>query len=232
MLAYLLATGIKIESLECRYGDQEPLFRNLFLKIEPGETIALTGESGIGKTSLLKAIAGFIQTNSGDIGFFGNRVDEPKLIAENVRKDQIGFVFQDYYLIDHLTSCQNVMLPGLMGNSLDVRKIEKRAKELMSSLNLSHLYDRYPDALSGGEKQRVCIARAFFKFPEIILADEPTGSLDAKNSDIVIRLLINAAKVQGTTLVLATHSKNVAKRMQRVLTLHSKGIEEESNLLS
>ena len=227
-----MATGINIESLECRYGDQEPLYRNLFLKIEPGETIALTGESGIGKTSLLKAIAGFIPTNRGNIGFFSDRVDEPILDAEIVRKDKIGFVFQDYYLIDHLTSCQNVMLPGLMGDSLGVRKIEKRAKKLMSSLNVSHLFNRYPNALSGGEKQRVCIARAFFKSPEIILADEPTGSLDAKNSDVVIRLLINTAKAQGTTLVLATHSKNVAQRMQRVLTLHSKGIEEESNLLS
>ncbi|GIR49379.1 MAG: hypothetical protein CM15mP58_14760 [Burkholderiaceae bacterium] len=132
--------------------------------------------------------------------------------AETVRKDKIGFVFQDYYLIDHLTSCQNVMLPGLMGDCLGVRKIEKKAKELMSSLNVSHLFDRYPNALSGGEKQRVCIARAFFKSPEIILADEPTGSLDAKNSDIVIRLLINTAKAQGTTLVLATHSKNVAQK--------------------
>ena len=227
-----MATGIKIESLECRYGDQEPLYRNLFLKIEPGETIALTGESGIGKTSLLKAIAGYIPTNKGNIGFFSDQVDKPKLDAERVRKDKIGFVFQDYYLIDHLTSCQNVMLPGLMGDSLDVPKIEKRAKELMSSLNVSYLFDRYPDALSGGEKQRVCIARAFFKYPDIILADEPTGSLDAKNSDVVIRLLINTAKAQGTTLLLATHSKNVAKRMQRVLTLHSKGIEEEINLLS
>ena len=227
-----MATGIKIESLECRYGNQEPLYRNLFLKIEPGETIALTGESGIGKTSLLKAIAGFLPTNSGSIGFFSDRVDEHKLNAESVRRDKIGFVFQDYYLIEHLTGCQNVMLPGLMGDSLGVRKIEERAKELMASLNVSHLFDRYPDALSGGEKQRICIARAFFKSPEIILADEPTGSLDAKNSDVVIRLLINTAKARGTTLVLATHSKNVAKRMQRVLTLHSKGIEEESNLLS
>ncbi len=227
-----MATGIKIESLECRYGDQDPLYSNLFLTIEPGQTIALTGESGIGKTSLLKAIAGFIPTCTGNIGFFSDHVDGPKLDAENVRRDKIGFVFQDYYLIDHLTGCQNVMLPGLMGISSSLRKIEERAKELMASLNVSHLYNRYPDALSGGEKQRICIARAFFKSPDIILADEPTGSLDTKNSDVVIRLLINTAKARGTTLVLATHSKNVAERMQRVLTLHSKGIEEERNLLS
>ena len=89
-----------------------------------------------------------------------------------MRRDKIGFVFQDYYLIDHLTGCQNVMLPGLMGVNLGLRKIEERAKELMASLNVSHLFNRYPDALSGGEKQRICIARAFFKSPEIVLADE------------------------------------------------------------
>ena len=227
-----MATGINIESLECRFGDQEPLYSNLFLKIQPGQTIALTGESGIGKTSFLRAIAGFTRISSGNIGFFSGQVEGSTLDAETVRKEKIGFVFQDYYLIDHLTGCQNVMLPGLMGVNLGLREIEERAKELMASLNVSHLFNRYPDALSGGEKQRICIARAFFKSPEIILADEPTGSLDAKNSDIVIQLLINAAKARGTTLVLATHSKNVAKRMQRVLTLHSKGIEEESNLLS
>ena len=227
-----MATGIKIESLECRYGDHEPLYSNLFLTIEPGQTIALTGESGIGKTSLLKAIAGFMAISKGNIGFFSDHDDRSILDAEHVRRDKIGFVFQDYYLIDHLTGCQNVMLPGLMGACLGLRKIEERAKELMASLNVSHLFNRYPDALSGGEKQRICIARAFFKSPDIILADEPTGSLDGKNSDVVIQLLINTAKARGTTLVLATHSKNVAKRMQRVLTLHSNGIEEESNLLS
>ena len=181
---------------------------------------------------MLKAIAGFIPITSGNIGFFSDHADRSILDAENVRRDKIGFVFQDYYLIDHLTGCQNVMLPGLMGVNLGLRKINERAKELMSLLNVSHLLNRYPDALSGGEKQRICIARAFFKSPEIILADEPTGSLDGKNSDVVIRLLINTAKARGTTLVLATHSKNVAKRMQRVLTLHSNGIKEESNLLS
>ena len=119
-----MATGIKIESLECRYGDQEPLYRKLFIKIEPGETIAPTGESGIGKTSLLKAIAGFIPINSGNINFFSDRFSGGVLEAETVRRDKIGFVFQDYYLIEHLTGCQNVMLPGLMGDSLGVRKIE------------------------------------------------------------------------------------------------------------
>ena len=87
-----MATGIKIESLECRYGDHEPLYSNLFLKIEPGQTIALTGESGIGKTSLLKAIAGFIPTTSGNIGFFSDHVDGPILDVEDVRRDKIGFV--------------------------------------------------------------------------------------------------------------------------------------------
>ena len=122
------------------------------------------------------------------------------------------------------------MLPGLMGDSLGVRKIEERAKELMDSLNVSS--SQSVSRCFIREKNRGFVLRAFFKSPEIILADEPTGSLDAKNSDVVIRLLINTAKARGTTLVLATHSKNVAKRMQRVLTLHSKGIEEESNLLS
>ncbi len=221
-----MATGIKINSIECCYGEREPIYKNLSLEIVPGQTVALMGESGVGKTSLLKAIAGFVPLRSGNISFFSSRVNEHFQDSEYIKKEKIGFVFQDYYLIDHLTGCQNVMLPGLMGIDAGLREVEERAKELMAALNVSHLQDRYPDTLSGGEKQRICIARAFFKSPEIVLADEPTGSLDEKNSEIVIRVLINAAKKDGTTLVLATHSKNVASRMEREIVLNSCGIQE------
>ena len=222
-----MATGININSIECSYNGEESLYKNLSLSIKPGETVALTGESGVGKTSLLRAIAGFIPLKSGNIGF-SSGMNKSLQDSEYVRKEKIGFVFQDYYLIDHLTNCQNVMLPGLMRTYSNLGKIEDRAKELMFALNVLHLADRYPDSLSGGEKQRVCIARAFFKAPDIVLADEPTGSLDQKNSDIVIRLLIDAAKYRGTTLILATHSKSVCSQMERVLAIRSHGIEEES----
>ena len=141
---------------------------------------------------------------------------KPKLDAEIVRKDKIGFVFQDYYLIDHLTSCQNVMLPGLMGDSLGRKKNREKGKRInvfvervSLSIGIQMLYR--------GRETEGLYCGAFFKSPEIILADEPTGSLDAKNSDVVIRLLINTAKAQGTTLVLATHSKNVAQRCRKYL---------------
>ena len=183
-----------------------------------GEFVCLHGKSGSGKSTLLNLIAGIdapsngdilIQTSDGEIAL--NRLTERERTL--FRRDHIGFVFQFFNLIPTLTVLENVTLPlNLMGK----RDAHEPAASLLDAVGLGARADTYPDRLSGGEQQRVAIARALVHNPQFLLADEPTGNLDAETSEVVLSLLLRLSRCAGKTLVMATHATEIAERADRV----------------
>ncbi|RYM06480.1 ABC transporter ATP-binding protein [Sporolactobacillus sp. THM7-7] len=190
--------------------------QDVSFSVEDGEYIAIMGESGSGKTTLLNILATLEKPTSGSVILNGQDVTEIKenRLAE-FRRAHLGFVFQDFNLLDTLSIRDNIFLPLVLGR-YTVREMEQRLKELAPKLNIADLLDKQPFELSGGQKQRVAIARALITLPEIILADEPTAALDFKNSEDLLNLLeeINGA---GQTILMVTHSAIAASHAKRVL---------------
>ena len=195
---------------------------NLSLDVNEGDSIAIMGPSGSGKTTLMN-IAGLLdKADSGKVLFRDKDImqfndDE----AAAYRNMNIGFVFQEHLLLPHLTVRENILLP-LLASKHDREQLlhkEQRAAELMVRTGISDLSSRYPAAISGGEAQRAALVRALVNSPSILLADEPTGSLDAKNAEIMGELLSELNKETGITLILATHSEKLALKMSGTLHL-------------
>ncbi len=189
-----------------------------------GDTFAIVGPSGSGKTTLLGLCAGLDRATKGSVILNGIALDdlnEDQRAA--VRNKHVGFVFQNFQLIPTLTALENVMVPlELRGDPT----AETVSREWLAKVGLGDRLDHYPAQLSGGEQQRVCIARAFSNNPQILFADEPTGNLDAENASGIVDLIFNLNRTAGTTLVLVTHDPELASRTQRVLRL--KGGKMES----
>jgi sulfate/thiosulfate transport system ATP-binding protein len=207
-----MSTPIVVEGLSKRFGSFEAV-RDVTFTAPAGAITALLGPSGSGKSTVLRMIAGLEAPSAGRI-FMGDEELTPKSVQER----RVGFVFQHYALFRHMTVRQNVAF------GLSVRHVEKpaqreRVDELLGLVGLAPFGDRYPDQLSGGQRQRVAVARALVHRPCVILADEPTGSLDAHNSAAMIDLLLAAQGEAGTTLVLVTHDSGVARRLDRTLIL-------------
>jgi len=194
--------------------------------IEAGESVAIRGPSGSGKTTLLNLMAGIDRPSRGEITIADtalSRLDERELTI--LRRERIGFIFQFFNLIPTLTAIENVRLPaeldGAGGEALPLR-----ARELLGRVGLEGRADSFPDRLSGGEQQRVGIARALVRDPEIVLADEPTGNLDAASGAEVLELLQDLVGGSRRTLVIVTHSELVAGRADRTLTLERGRLEQ------
>jgi lipoprotein-releasing system ATP-binding protein len=195
---------------------------NLFLEVEEGEKIAIMGPSGSGKTTLMNIIGLLDKPDTGDVIFRGVSVsgfseDE----AADYRNVNIGFVFQEHLLLPYLTVSENVTLP-LMASKASLKDIsakEQHIKLLMESTGIYTLRDKYPFTISGGEAQRVALVRALANNPSILLADEPTGSLDANNAEKMGELLLEINRRSGITIILATHSVNLANKMSKILRL-------------
>src|SRR5262245_28255328 len=189
---------------------------NISLHVEPGEWLAMMGPSGSGKSTMVNLIGCLDRPTSGEIWLDGQEVAS---ISANeltrVRAEKIGFVFQQFHLIPYLTAVENVMLAQYFHSMTD----EQEALEALARVGLRERADHLPAQLSGGEQQRVCIARALINDPKIILADEPTGNLDAANEEIVLRLLRDLHK-QGRTIVMVTHDPIVARLGDRRIELH------------
>jgi ABC-type lipoprotein export system ATPase subunit len=195
---------------------------NLCLDVHEGETIAIMGPSGSGKTTLMNIIGLLDKPDKGEIIFKGASIanfteDE----SADYRNMNIGFVFQEHLLLPYLTVSENIFLPLLASKHTkeDNSAKETHLKELMERTGISDLKDKYPFNISGGEAQRVALVRALANHPSILLADEPTGSLDAKNAENMGELLLDMNKVYGTTIILATHSFNLANKMSKILHL-------------
>ncbi len=195
------------------------------LTIEAGESVAILGPSGSGKSTLLGLVAGLDRPSAGSVLLDGRpleRLDEDELAL--LRRHTIGFVFQSFELIGNLTARENVLLPMELGGMAGARA---RADELLERVGLAERGHHYPAQLSGGEQQRVALARAFGPRPEILLADEPTGNLDAESGRRALDLLFELRDRQGATLVMVTHDPEVASRAERRVHLRAGSIERD-----
>lgn len=190
------------------------------------ETVAIVGASGSGKSTLLSIIAGLDTPTRGTVRLAGTDIfamDEDERAA--LRARQVGFVFQSFQLLGNLTALENVMLPLELAGRRDSRKA---ATEMMKRVGLGERLGHYPKTLSGGEQQRVALARAFVVQPAVLLADEPTGSLDFATGETVMALMFDLNREQGTTLVLVTHDRAIAARCERRITIEAGQIAEDS----
>lgn len=195
------------------------IFEDLNFHLEKGQRVAIMGKSGSGKSTLLSLISGIIKPNSGDISLDSTSykdLEESKL--NDFRATNIGFIFQNFHLVSYLNALENVMLPAKVCN---ISNAKEKAIELLESVGLSHRLNHLPSELSGGEKQRVAIARALIHNPKIILADEPSGNLDDETGKAVMDKLFELIKKNNTTLILVTHSKEVASRCEKTYELAS-----------
>ena len=191
----------------------------LDIRFPKGSMSAIMGPSGSGKTTLLNCISCYIPSDSGSI-LLGNtelaKLDEEAL-AE-VRNKELGFVFQDFLLLDGLSVRANILLPSIIGESIN-DQVEARADQLCEVFGLSHIRDKYPAEISGGEKQRTAVARALINQPLMILADEPTGNLDSKSSRAVIDSFLQARQAMDATILMVTHDSYAASFCDRVVVL-------------
>jgi putative ABC transport system ATP-binding protein len=198
-------------------GHEVKILKSLDLTISTGQFLAITGQSGSGKTTLLSLIAGLDNATGGQIVIDGQditKLDEDELAL--LRGKRFGFIFQNFHLIPTLTAIENVVLAAELNGTPGATK---KANDLLGTVGLGDRLHHYPAQLSGGEQQRLSLARAFVNEPDIILADEPTGNLDSTNSERIIELILELHRVKQATIILVTHETHVAQRAERILTL-------------
>jgi len=213
---------LALKSLKKAYpqGSQSiEIFENLNFHVARGERVAIMGKSGSGKSTLLSLISGIIKPDEGEIFLNDTAYKDLKESALNdFRATNIGFIFQNFHLVSYLNALENVMLPAKV---CKVSNPKEKAIQLLKSVGLGHRLDHLPSELSGGEKQRVAIARSLIHNPKIILADEPSGNLDEETGNAVMDILFELIKKNNTTLILVTHSQEVANRCEKSYDLVS-----------
>ncbi len=194
------------------------ILKGITFDIPQKQMVAIVGPSGSGKSTLLGLLAGLDRPTSGSIKLNGQEITSwTEYQLAHFRRQNIGYIFQSFHLIPTLTALENVALPLELSGDLTANA---RAQELLEAVGLQDRQGHYPTQLSGGEQQRVAVARAFSCRPPILFADEPTGNLDSATGQRVIDLLLNLNRDQGSTLVLVTHDSTLAARTERIITLH------------
>ncbi|MCR9246903.1 MAG: ABC transporter ATP-binding protein [bacterium] len=214
---------VELRGVGRRFGDATEVLRDVDLEVGPRETIAVLGPSGSGKSTLLNIIGGLLPPTTGSVTVAGQQLgDLSTAQMATLRNRELGFVFQTHHLLPQCTALENVLVPTLADPQRKPGpETATRARELLTEIGLGDRLDHRPAQLSGGECQRVAVVRALINEPRLVLADEPTGSLDEQSADRLGDLLTNLNEQHGVALVVVTHSQRLAQRMQRVLTLQS-----------
>ena len=232
MTAHLTARGL---FKGYRKGKIEvPVLRGVDLEVEHGEMVAVVGASGSGKSTLLHLLGLLDVPESGEVLLGGERIDNrPEKHRDLLRNHTFGFIFQFYHLLPELSALENVLMPQLISHGLwsycrARRQLRREGQELLDRVGLGHRLTHLPAELSGGEMQRAAIARALAGRPKVLLADEPTGNLDAGNGHAVLELLRDLNRERGLTMILVTHDQNIARQADRVVRLSEGRIERWS----
>ena len=201
-------------------GERIEVLRGVNLQVMPGEIVALLGPSGSGKSTMLQAVGLLEGGFGGQITIAGTRADQSDSRGRTLlRRDNLGFVYQFHHLLPDFDARENVVLPQLVAGKPRA-EAEIRSQELLTALGLGHRMTHRPSQLSGGEQQRVAVARALANRPKLVLADEPTGNLDEKTADKVLEQFLQLVRGQGSAAMIATHNERLAARMDRVVRLH------------
>ena len=214
---------LELDHISKIYGDLHAV-DDLNLTVPEGEWLAIVGSSGSGKTTLMNMIGCMDTPSKGSVKLEGRKLEDLNATQlADVRKNLIGLVFQKFYLVPHLTAVENVMVAQYYHSVVD----EKQAMEALEKVGLKDRAHHLPGQLSGGEQQRVCVARALINSPRVILADEPTGNLDEATADRVFDQFVSLVRDHGSAALVATHNERLAARMDRVLRLHEGRIETQ-----
>lgn len=222
---------IKATNIVKKYGELEVL-KNVSLEIAEREVVSIVGASGAGKTTLLQILGTLEKSsepNKYDTEILINGQDITKLSDKNLsrfRNENIGFIFQFHQLLPEFTALENICIPAFIRKT-NKAEAEKRAKELMGYLGVSHRMNHKPTQLSGGEQQRIAVARALINQPKVVFADEPSGNLDSKNAEELHDLFFNLRKEFGQTFVIVTHNEELASLTDRKLVMHDGKFQEE-----
>lgn len=224
-------SSIVVEDVSYEYDSglsRHHVLRDVSLSIEAGEIVILTGPSGSGKTTLITLIGALRAMQAGSIKIFGDELSKASQRALMKTRRKIGFIFQQHNLLDYLTVAQNISMALSLGSDLKGKKARARIEEVLEQVGLAAHIDKYPDALSGGQKQRVGIARALANGPKMILADEPTASLDKESGRNVVNLIQELCRDQGASVVMVTHDNRILDVADRILHLEDGQIQTMS----
>ena len=216
METFLKLTNISKSDPSPEGEEKVDVFGEVNLEIPKGSSAAIVGPSGSGKSTLLNLIGTLDKPDGGEVYVDGRPTGKfTEVEASEFRNQSIGFIFQSHHLLPQCTVMENVMVPALAGfSNLTGKELQKRAKELLDKVGLSHRVNHRPAEISGGEKQRVAVARALINQPDLLLADEPTGALDKMNSEKLIELLVELNQALALTLLMVTHSPEIASQMK------------------